>query len=311
MQSNITNRNLIAFSFLIFSLVLFPGISQLSAKVMNGKTNQAEEHQIHAPVRLAMLPDGDLIVSDSRLEMILIVDYKSLKVKRWFGVGGKPLGVGYGRGMIYVGNETKKCIEVYNRSGKMMRKFGEQLARPSDLAIDAEADRLFAVDTLGKVVKVFRLDGTHVSNVPNIYPDTGILVNPTGVTVDPVNQKLYVSDYGEERLGIKARIQIFSYFGDNIGTISGKQGWFSARFSRPQGLYVSSGYLFMVDCFSAEIMVFDPSTGQILKVLGGYGTEPGKMRLPLDLVINSQTKDIFVTNNRLARIEVFAGGGQL
>jgi DNA-binding beta-propeller fold protein YncE len=87
---------------------------------------------------------------------------------------------------------------------------------------------------------------------------------------------------------------------------------FGTRFSRPQGLAVDdSGHVFMVDCYSGEIMVFDRYTGQTLKTMAGYGTDPGQLRLPLDMVMNPSTKDIYVTNNRSATIEIFEKGGVL
>lgn len=87
---------------------------------------------------------------------------------------------------------------------------------------------------------------------------------------------------------------------------------FGLRFSRPQGLELDKeGHVFMVDCYSGEIMVFDRYTGQTLKTMAGYGTDPGQLRLPLDLVMNPSTKDIYITNNRAAAIEKIEKGGVL
>jgi DNA-binding beta-propeller fold protein YncE len=87
---------------------------------------------------------------------------------------------------------------------------------------------------------------------------------------------------------------------------------FGTRFSRPQGLAVDeSGHVFMVDCYSGEIMVFDRYNGNTLKTMAGYGTDPGQLRLPLDIVIDPGTNDIYVTHNRAARIELFKNGGAL
>ena len=58
-------------------------------------------------------------------------------------------------------------------------------------------------------------------------------------------------------------------------------------------------------------MAFDRFTGKTVKKMAGFGTEPGKLRLPLDLVIDPDTMDIYVTNNRSARVELFKDGGVL
>jgi len=83
-----------------------------------------------------------------------------------------------------------------------------------------------------------------------------------------------------------------------------------SRFSRPQGLAVDdSGHVYVVDCFSGEVLVFDRFTGKLLKTVGSYGTNPGQLRLPLDLVVSQRSRDIYVTNNQMKRIEVFKEGG--
>jgi hypothetical protein len=61
----------------------------------------------------------------------------------------------------------------------------------------------------------------------------------------------------------------------------------------------------MVECYAAEIMVFDLLSGAIVKTFGEYGSEPGQLRLPLDIVFDAGTKELFITNNRCSRIEVF------
>ena len=41
--------------------------------------------------------------------------------------------------------------------------------------------------------------------------------------------------------------------------------------------------------------------------LAGHGTGVGELFLPLDVAIDEYEGDIFVTNNRMGRIEVFRG----
>ncbi len=109
-----------------------------------------------------------------------------------------------------------------------------------------------------------------------------------------------------------ARVQIFDYAGNHLKSISGKAGMTKKRFSRPQGLAVDGqGHIFLVDCLIGRVLVLDRNTGATIKSLGTYGRSgaPGEMALPLDVVIDSRTKNVFVTNNRLGRIEVFVKGG--
>jgi DNA-binding beta-propeller fold protein YncE len=301
-------------TFAILIAVIFICQSTMWAgKIPNSK--EPGVHQLESPIRLTMTPEGNLLVSDYKLGMIVTVDHKSLKPTKWFGVEGKPLAVAYARGHIYVGNTTAKCVEVYARGGKKLARLGspgDVIEQPTDIAIDEKKGLIFVVDGGEKRVKVFDLKRKFVRLIPGLNPDGKVLTNPTGIAVDPVNKEVYVSDYGDRARRIYARIQIFDYNGNLIGTVKSKQGMFGTRFSRPQGLAVDNdGHIFMLDCYSGEIMAFDRFTGKTVKKMAGFGTEPGKLRLPLDLVIAPDTKDIYVTNNRSARVELFKEGGVL
>lgn len=277
-----------------------------------GKGKNPGVQQLNNPIRLALTPDGSILVSDYKLGMIVTVNGKDLKTTRFFPVEGRPLGVAYARGHIYVGNASKGCVEVYARGGKKLYQLNGVIEQPTDIAVDETEGCVFVVDGKEKRVKVFDLKGEFSRLIPGSNPDNEILSNPTGIAVDPANKEVFVSDYGDDNRYIKPRIQIFDYNGDLVGTISGKLGMFGTRFSRPQGLAVDeSGHVFMVDCYSGEIMAFDRYNGGLLKTLGGFGSAPGQLQLPLDIVINPESKDIYVTNNRAAAIEIFKEGGQL
>ena len=268
--------------------------------------------QLNNPIRLALTTGGNLLVSDYKLGMIMTVDGKSLKTTRGFPVEGRPLGIAYARGHIYVGNASKECVEVYARGGKKLHQLDGVIKHPTDIAVDEKQGYVFVVDGREKRVKVFNLKGEFIRLIPGSNPGNAVLSNPTGIAVDPVNKEVVVSDYGDMKTYIYPRIQIFDYDGNLLDTIPGKKGMFGTRFSRPQGLAVDgSGHVFMVDCYSGEIMVFDRYNGSLLKTLGEFGAGPGQLQLPLDIVIHPESKDIYVTNNRAAAIEIFPKGGQL
>lgn len=276
----------------------------------SNNTKKPGVHKLHSPLRLTLAPGGNLLVSDYQLGMIVIVDHKSLEATRWFPVQGRPLGVAYARGHVYVGNASKKCVEVYALGGKKLYQLNGVVKQPTDIAIDDKQGLVFVVDAEQKDVKVFNLKGKFIRSFPGL--NSNDLVNPTGITLDPAAGEVFVSDYGDLNIYVYPRIQIFDYNGNLLDTIKGKMGMFGVRFSRPQGLAVDdSGHVFMVDCYSGEIMVFDRYSGQTLKTMAGYGTDPGQLRLPLDIVINPSSRDIYVTNNRSATIEIFVKGGVL
>jgi tripartite motif-containing protein 71 len=296
-------------TFIIFITIIFC----CPSTVLAGNTSNTKKpgvQQLHSPIRLTMTPEGNLLVSDYQLGMIVTVDHKSLKTTGWFPVEGRPLGVAYARGHIYVGNASKKCVEVYARGGKKLYQLNGEIKQPTDIDIDEKKGLALVVDAEQKNVKVFNLQGDFILSFPGLDPNN--LVNPTGITLDPDAKEVFVSDYGDITKYIYPRIQIFDYDGNLVYTIPGKKGMFGMRFSRPQGLAVDdSGHVFMLDCYSGEIMVFDRYNGNTLKTMAGYGTDPGQLRLPLDIVMNPSSKDLYVTNNRSATIEIFVKGGEL
>jgi len=59
-----------------------------------------------------------------------------------------------------------------------------------------------------------------------------------------------------------------------------------------------------------QVFVFDRSTGNIVNRFGSFGQESGQLELPLDVVLDLKSGDLFVTNNMLQRVEVFRGVGR-
>ena len=323
MRKQVTLRTIFFFTTVIFLVLGLTGVS-LADGPAAAKGRKTSPHDLYSPMRLDFGADGNLLVSDYQLGMIVTLDRKTNEPIRWFALEGRPLGIAYLKGHIYVGNTTAGRIDVFNVAGLQFKKNGSfktAVENPTDIAVDPVTNRIFVVDGSAKHVKVFDTKGKLVGQIPASDPDHSLLAAPTGIAVDPVRQEVLVSDYGNKGENIDARVQIFDYSGNYLDTIvsmvssggMGMGGWNKKpRFSRPQGLAVDgAGHVFLVDCFSCEVLVFDRISGDLIKTLGGFGTDPGQMRLPLDIIIQSKTRDLFVTNNREARIEVFEKGGVL
>ncbi len=268
-----------------------------------------------SPVRIALAPNGNLIVSDYREGAIFTLDRRNLEVVRAFTVPGRPLAVAWERGRLFVGNEATGSVEVYNRAGKWLYDLGGAkgiIRQPADIAIDARRGLAFVVDGYDRIVKVFDTRGPLLYTIsgPGTAPDQ--LARPTGIALDQDREEVLVSDYGDPEAGIPARAQIYDYTGDYLGAISGEAGAGEFRFSRPQGLAVDGiGHIFLVDSLLGQVLVFDRATGAGLKTLGSFGMAPGQLLLPLDITLDRRAMDLFVTNNRTGRVEVFRGGGTI
>ena len=124
-------------------------------------------------------------------------------------------------------------------------------------------------------------------------------------TPDP---EVLISDYGnpDPEVMIDPGVRIYDLQGMHLKTISG-----AGRFSRPQGLAANDkGQLFVADNLMCKILVIDFETGEIVSTLGEFGKELGQLRLPLDVVIEPDSGDLFVTNSQLGRIEAYREGGR-
>jgi len=62
---------------------------------------------------------------------------------------------------------------------------------------------------------------------------------------------------------------------------------------------------------AGEVQMFRLADKKQVKVLGALGTGDGQLRYPLDVVVDTVTKDVFVADNGNRRITVFRAGGVL
>lgn len=260
------------------------------------------------PVRISSSSEGDLFVSDYMQGNIFTID-EDLNITKAFAVSGRPLGVAWGKGKIFVGNESTRRVEVYNRRGKLLYEFGVAFASPTDIAIDTDSDRVFVVDGPEGLVKVFDTSGTFISEIPQAGGPQ-MLVNPTGIAVDRSRKEVVISDFGDSQNRIPASIKVYDYQGVFRFSMAGNAVQSAFLFSRPQGLAVdAAGNFFMVDSMLGKVLVFDRNTLQGIKSFGSFGTGPGELKLPLDVIIDPTSGDVYVTNTRNGRVEVFSGGG--
>jgi DNA-binding beta-propeller fold protein YncE len=243
--------------------------------------------------------------------MILSVDPVTLRADQGFQVEGRPLAIGLIGKRVFVGNVSKRTIEVYDaHGGSLQRSFGPgAVEHPTDLAVDDVLGLIFVLDGGTKQVKVFDTRGVSRGTISG--PGTGAewLQVPTAIAVDRVAREVLISDYGTP--GDQAAVKIFDYDGNYLTEISGAGDCgmmgCTGGFSRPQGLEVDGqGRVYLVDALLAQVLVFDRGTLELVNTLGGRSGSPG-LRVPLDVTIGIDG-DLFVTSNRTRTVEVFYGG---
>ncbi|HDH50536.1 MAG TPA: 6-bladed beta-propeller [Nitrospirae bacterium] len=307
---------------LFVPLVLFLAAGLQSCRSDDSMTGEGgigdKPISIRSPVRIDFTSDGNLLVSDYFRKRIYIIDSSDLKMISSFPVAGRPLAVAFLDSLffdiVFVGNESTGTVEAYTLQGWWLYDLGGtkgNVKKPNDIAIDKTQDMVFVVDSNDGLIKVFRTDGQFLYSIGGTGADPELLVSPRGIAVDENAQEIFVTDFGNpsDSAEIPARLKIYNYAGNYLGGFSAEDVASGYEFASPQGIAVSDNYIFMVESVLGKILVFNRGTFAGVKTIGSFGSNPGQLFLPLDIIIDPATEDVFVTNNRPRRIEAYPGGG--
>lgn len=253
---------------------------------------------IKSPLRIVAAGNGFFYVSDYQGQQVVRIARNAPdRPEPFLPIDGQPLGVEATKKFLFVGNDSSGTIDLYQTvSGHKIKSFASDTPmQASDLAYDAAEGLLFVADSRNRDVKVFSMLGRPVAAFGSSAP----LAAPKGIAIDPVARQVFVTDYGDSRVGIAASINIFDYEGRLLKRITG-------AFARPQGIAVDGGRICLVDAMLGQVLVYDRTTYQKTATLGSFGTAAGSLLLPMDLALDSVTGNLFVTNNRMGRVDVFA-----
>ena len=186
-------------------------------------------------------------------------------------------------------------------NGKYQRAIGSlkggegYFKRPTGIAVDSAAQRIYVTDTLRNKIFVMDMQGSVLQMIGKTgsgdgefnYPTELRLNGPDMVVVDAMNFRVQVFD----------RSGTFRYA---IGKIGDGTGWIF----RPKGIgFDSEGHLYIVDGEWGVVQVFDDQ-GRLLYYFGGKGTGAGQFQLPTGLQIDKQDR-IYVVDSFNRRVQVF------
>ncbi len=274
-----------------------------------------ESFDVTSPVRIAMTPTGQLVVTEANDGRALFLDSTTLDVTGSIASSKRLTAVGATSDKIFLGLETAGAVGVYSYGGELLYSLGSGVGEfelPNDLVLDEANDRVYVVDTRAKRVKVYNLsDGNFLwsfgQNKMNF---------PTGIAFDQSSDTLLISDFGVGTEGcgslcfdpdsFYAGIWRYGLDGGYVETLTGD-------FSRPQGLAVDDdGVIFLVDSLLGQILVYQKNPGAAgYTEIYRYGGSDILLQLPLDIVLDPANKNLYVTNNLAGTVEVFLAGGTL
>ena len=270
-------------------------------------------HSNDYPLRMTRGPNQNLYVSDATVHSVFIYDASLNPTAELTGFNG-PLGVAVDSfGNIYVGNRGSYNVEMYDSSGAFVRSLGDgKIKMPNDMAFDQQGN-LYIVDSESKKVWVYASSGTLLRTIGSAglgngrfkFPCSLIIQNRTNSSGQQV-QELYVGDQGQ------GLIQVFDLQGNFLRAFGGKPtsgmlGYkVKGKFAMLQSLQMDANdRLHVLDSAFNNIQILNPDTGAYITVYGTRGSDPGQLRLPLDMVIDS-IGQVVVANYGNKRIETLS-----
>lgn len=271
-----------------------------------GMTNLAVKHPNASPVRLATGCGGRVYVTDTRAHSVFIYEPDLTLIGELKGLQ-RPLGIVIDReGQIYVGNDGRDNVEVYDRDGVKLRAVGEGVIEmPNELALDG-AGNLYVADSRANLVRVFTPEGEAGPQLGSGLTDAEKLQFPVSVVVREAagggEKEVLVADQGRSRVAVFDEEGSFlRAYGQPVEAFSSE--W-EGRFVRMQSLAIdSAGRLHVLDSFMSKVQVLDAEDGAFLSAYGKLGTEDGDLYVALDLVVTAGGS-VLVANSGRHRVEI-------
>ena len=212
-----------------------------------------------SPVGVAALPDGRILVSDSRLRSVEAFSSNG----RWLGAFVEPdtvarpagLAVSAPREEIYVVDVKGHAIAVLDFQGRLLRKIGRRGAGPGELnypthvALTPEG-RLAVTDSMNFRVQILDPDGVCMRLIGSMGRAPGQFSKPKGVAVDAAGRIVVVE-------GLYDALEFFDSEGQFLLHLGGS-GAGPGQFWLPSGLAcdAAEGLLFVADSYNARVQVF-------------------------------------------------------
>ena len=193
-------------------------------------------------------------------------------------------------GNIYVASPYQgRSLDVLypNGSSAVQSEYG--FYSPSGLSIDENTGLIYGLDKYDSSIKIVNPITNTITKIVN---SNNHLVNPASIVVS--KDFIFVTDNGG--------IQKFNINGDHMLTF-GNSGLGTLTPSC-NDLAILDNILYVVDSPNNRIMKYGLE-GNFIGKFGTTGNGDGQFNFPIGITINSQSKEIFVTDNHNNRIQVF------
>ncbi len=211
-------------------------------------------------------------------------------------------------GVVYVLDGVNHRVVAYDAEGKLRFQFGRkggqlgELLFPLGIAGGPDG-KIYVADSGNHRFQIFAADGTPLEAVSLPVQASGPPPDPADVVIDPVRQRLYVTDNDNHRL------HVYNLATRKFEAVWGSPGQAQRQFRFPFLIDISpDGYVFVVEPINTRVQVFNPS-GKFVQFVGAWGVQPGQLFRPKGVAVFNDK--VFVTDSYLGIVQVFDLNGGL
>lgn len=249
-----------------------------------------------APVRLAMDSYLKLYVADPRSGGVLQYDNAGNLIKKFPVKGARGVAITNAGELVVTHGSAASVINT--DTGATLFQL-TPFKQANGVTID-DTGLIYVVDTIDSVVKVFSSKGQLTKSFGIKGSSSGQLSLPTAIAFEKISNQLVITDTGNSRL------MFFDKDGAFIRSVGSRtENGTAPAFKSPQS--VSLEYtktspeklqrIYVSDSFQSEVQIIDPQgAGTSLGSIGGFGSAPGKLKVPVDTLFEPNTSRLFIAN---------------
>ena len=227
-------------------------------KLIIPKILKKEETQFSSLVSACLLPNKDVLFTDSRLNGVyrLSEDQKSVGLLNDSLILEQPTGIAYSssNNQIWVVETGSHRISILDEQGNRIKTIGErgsgegEFNYPTSIWIDKKGTA-YVVDALNYRIQLFDAVGNFISMFGENGNGTGFFASPKGIATDS-HGNIYVVD------ALFHGVQIFDSFGNYLYQF-GTQGRKTGEFWMPSGIYIDEqDIIYVADGYNSRVQLF-------------------------------------------------------